>query len=299
MEALLVAAVVLLLVIAGVLAFGRVRARTTVTLQPGKLVMTTTADVNDGELPAEAVALMRKVDPSIDLEAVERALHDAKTDALSTSTTTAGGLTVTRTVVTKTWSTPNAKHPLDIAGLGRITAADHEFDLAAFLAQSSQLFVDVLHSVSDGDLRPVRPYLDDAALSALEARVRERGTAEETLKQLRVDGANVVTSSADGDRRMVRVRFLASCVGTRRDPATHELLDAERFGDGVSRRSFAEEWTFARPADAKTARAEAATTKCPTCGAAAEGEHPAVCRYCGTNLGAARFGWTVSAVTKD
>lgn len=168
-------------------------------------------------------------------------------------------------------------------GFGSIRYADPHFDLDAFYARVSEMFLAYHAAVDDGDLKPARRFIDEryypALLRDLEAAKTSASAGQPFLGPLVVESTRAMTANHESGMDMVRV-----IVTAHRGPET---------GPHVQ-----EYWTLIRRQGAIT-KADLSLYKCPNCGAPTDGDDPTRCGYCGARLADPALDWVVTRIRND
>ncbi len=146
---------------------------------------------------------------------------------------------------------PAAKTPgLDAATLAAaasLRARDPAFDPAKFIEGARQAYETIVRGYAAGDRAALKPLLTPAVLESFEHGIAARETRGETeqVEFLHPPRADLELASAEGDRAVAKVRFLAEL-------RSKILLPAEEATPGapaeprIEERRTAEHWTFER-----------------------------------------------------
>jgi predicted lipid-binding transport protein (Tim44 family) len=154
--------------------------------------------------------------------------------------------------------------PLDasvLAATSSLRARDPGFDPAKFLDGARQAYETIVRGYAAGDRTALGPLLSAGVMASFEAGMAARETRGETeqVEFTQPPRADLESASAEGERAVARVRFLAEI----RSRIT-EANAAEGAEPRVEERRTAENWTFERTLGAADpnwvlARVEAAT----------------------------------------
>lgn len=138
---------------------------------------------------------------------------------------------------------PAAKAPaLDAATLqaaAGLKARDPGFDPARFLEGARQAYESIVRGYAAGDRTTLKPLLTPQVLQSFEAGIEAREARGETeqVEFLHPPRADLESATAEGDRAVAKVRFLAE-LRSRVTPAQGEPQ--------IEERRTAEHWTFER-----------------------------------------------------
>jgi len=144
-----------------------------------------------------------------------------------------------------------AKQPaLDVAtqaAVAGLKARDPSFDPARFLEGARQAYETIVRGYAAGDRAALKPLLTEPVMASFEAGIAARETRGETeqVEFLHPPRADLELATAEGDRAVAKVRFLAelrsritNTAGATADATTGEPL--------IEERRTAEQWTFER-----------------------------------------------------
>jgi predicted lipid-binding transport protein (Tim44 family) len=142
---------------------------------------------------------------------------------------------------------PVAKLPaVDAAALAAaasLRARDPGFDPAKFIEGARQAYETIVRSYHAGDRAALKPLLSPTVLESFEAGITARETRgeREEVEFLQGPRADLEIASAEGDKAVAKVRFLAE-LRSKVFPADMEAVAEPR----VEERRTAEHWTFER-----------------------------------------------------
>lgn len=121
--------------------------------------------------------------------------------------------------------------------------ADPAFDEAAFLAGARDAYEMIVEAFSSGDLKSIRPYLNDSVYGAFKGAVVDRDGAGyvSDLKFVGIERASIVDSAVDGDSMSAEVEFSSNQVRVTRNK-DGEVVD----GDPNRIDLVKDRWTFSR-----------------------------------------------------
>jgi predicted lipid-binding transport protein (Tim44 family) len=134
-----------------------------------------------------------------------------------------------------------------LAAAASLRARDPAFDPVRFIDGARQAYETIVRGYAAGDRAALKPLLTPAVLESFETGIAARETRGETeqVEFLHPPRADLELASAEGDRAVAKVRFLAelrSRIMPRSDEATPGAPAEER----VEERRTAEHWTFER-----------------------------------------------------
>lgn len=142
---------------------------------------------------------------------------------------------------------PEAPRPsmLDSAALSAVAglkARDPSFDPARFLDGARQAYETIVRGYAAGDREALKPLLTPAVMASFEAGMTAREGRGETeqVEFVHPPRADLELASAEGDRAVAKVRFLAEL----RNRLTKDQAET------VDERRTAEHWTFERALNA-------------------------------------------------
>ena len=154
---------------------------------------------------------------------------------------------------TVTGPTPNeapaapAIDPATLASIATLKARDPAFDPARFLDGARQAYETIVRGYASGDRAALKPLLKPNVMASFEAGIAARETRGETesVEFLFPPRADLEGATAEGDRAVAKVRFLAE-LRSRVTKASGETADSETGEPLVEERRTAEHWTFER-----------------------------------------------------
>jgi predicted lipid-binding transport protein (Tim44 family) len=231
---------------------------------------------------------------------LERAL--GATSTIPGPESTGAGSAAADTPLESSWPTAVPVTPDDNAiGFGQLKAGDPDFDADRFYLFVAKLFGKARFAVASGDLTPMRAWADANALATLQALVDEdeKAGVSRELKDLQVTSVRALAVDRDMPFERVHVRIVATAVPRSVDRATGRLVDPDRLGDGITRRTIQEYWTLSRYAGAPHSDDRMPDT-CPNCGGPLDGGDSGVCGYCGLHVDPEARGsgdWVVHAIS--
>ena len=132
---------------------------------------------------------------------------------------------------------------MTMAAISGLRARDPGFDPVKFLDGSRQAYETIVRGYASGDRAALKPLLAPAVMASFENGIAARETRGETeqVEFLHAPRADLESASAEGDRAVAKVRFLAE-LRSRILPAGGENPAEPR----IEERRTAEHWTFER-----------------------------------------------------
>jgi predicted lipid-binding transport protein (Tim44 family) len=133
------------------------------------------------------------------------------------------------------------------ASIAGLKARDPAFDPARFVEGARQAYETIVRGDASGDRAALKPLLTPAVMDSFEAgiTVRETRGETETVEFLFPPRADLEGATAEGDRAVAKVRFLAE-LRSRVTKASGETADSATGEPLVEERRTAEHWTFER-----------------------------------------------------
>lgn len=171
----------------------------------------------------------------------------------------------------------HAEHEHHHHGFGAIRRADPEFDLAVFLSRVGEMFLAYHTALDNGELAPIRRFIDEQYYPAVEAAARQQGRSPEGVRALQIRAIRPATAMHENGLDLVRVSISANQGSV--DP--HILC---------------EYWELIRKTGTLT-KPGLNITHCPNCGGPVDGDDPTRCAYCDTRLADPALDWVVRKIT--
>ncbi len=121
--------------------------------------------------------------------------------------------------------------------------ADPAFDEAEFLAGARGAYEMIVEAFASGDLKSIRPYLNDSVYSAFKGAVVDRDGAGQVvdLKFVGIDRAAIIESAVEDDSMSAVVEFMSNQVRVTRGK-DGEIVDGDPNRIDLVR----DRWTFSR-----------------------------------------------------
>lgn len=134
---------------------------------------------------------------------------------------------------------PAITDAVTLAAVAGLKARDPAFDPQRFLDGARTAYESIVRSYAAGDRAALKPLLTPSVLESFEAGITARETRgeTETVEFLHPPRADIETATAEGDKAVAKVRFLAEL----RSHINKEGAEAQ-----VEERRTAENWTFQR-----------------------------------------------------
>ena len=139
-----------------------------------------------------------------------------------------------------------AMDAMTMAAISGLRARDPGFDPAKFLDGSRQAYETIVRGYASGDRAALKPLLAPAVMDSFETGIVARETRGETeqIEFLHAPRADLESATAEGDRAIAKVRFLAE-LRSKILPVTDAGVDAAA-EPRIEERRTAEHWTFER-----------------------------------------------------
>jgi len=134
-----------------------------------------------------------------------------------------------------------------LAAAASLRARDPAFDPAKFIDGARQAYETIVRGYAAGDRAALRPLLTPAVLDSFETGIAARETRGETeqVEFLHPPRADLELASAEGDRAVAKVRFLAE-LRSKIMPPANEATPGAPAEERIEERRTAEHWTFER-----------------------------------------------------
>lgn len=134
-----------------------------------------------------------------------------------------------------------------LAAAASLRARDPAFDPAKFIEGARQAYETIVRGYAAGDRAALKPLLTPTVLESFEVGITARETRGETeqVEFLHPPRADLELASAEGDRAVAKVRFLAE-LRSRILPAAEEATPGATAEPRIEERRTAEHWTFER-----------------------------------------------------
>ncbi|AQR60458.1 preprotein translocase subunit Tim44 [Brevundimonas sp. LM2] len=134
-----------------------------------------------------------------------------------------------------------------LAAAASLRARDPAFDPAKFIEGARQAYETIVRGYAAGDRAALKPLLTPAVLDSFETGIAARETRGETeqVEFLHPPRADLELASAEGDRAVAKVRFLAE-LRSKILPPADEATPGATAEPRIEERRTAEHWTFER-----------------------------------------------------
>ncbi len=134
-----------------------------------------------------------------------------------------------------------------LASIAGLKARDPAFDPTRFVEGARQAYETIVRGYASGDRAALKPLLTPAVMTSFEAGIAARETRgeTETVEFLFPPRADLEGATAEGDKAVAKVRFLAE-LRSRVTKASGENADSVTGEPLVEERRTAEHWTFER-----------------------------------------------------
>ncbi len=186
-------------------------------------------------------------------------------------------------------------HPGLASELRALKLRDPGFDLQAFKAQVTHVFMELQRAWSDLSWDRARAFETDHlhALHGFWIEQFRRDRLRVVLEKIRVGRMELAKVEQDAFHDAITVRVFASMIDYTEGP-DGGLVSGSR----SKPRSFSEYWTFIRRAGCRSEEA-GEPDSCPSCGAGLKVSQAGVCEYCETKVVTGEFGWVLSVIEQD
>jgi predicted lipid-binding transport protein (Tim44 family) len=146
--------------------------------------------------------------------------------------------------------TPTVRPALDaitLAAISGLRARDPQFDPQKFLDGSRQAYETIVRGYASGDRAALKPLLAPAVMDSFETGIAARETRGETeqVEFLHAPRADLESATAEGDKAIAKVRFLAE-LRSKIIPPEGEATPGAPGEPRIEERRTAEHWTFER-----------------------------------------------------
>ena len=196
------------------------------------------------------------------------------------------------------WFTPY--HVMDEGGgenlrpMSEYSRRDPGFSVPMLQSRVSNLYVQWMYGLSDGDMEPLRPYVTDTLYDHFCSQARAIREAGHTLHLERpaVLRTEILGYQALPQEDRIHVRLQTRAVIYTLD-AKGNLVEGDRSAETFESRI----WEFSRPAGDSTGHDTGVVSMhCPGCGAPVDVLDSAKCPFCGKLVRARHFNWKACAV---
>ena len=171
---------------------------------------------------------------------------------------------------------------------------DPDFSVPDLQSRVSNLMIQLMFGMADGNLKPLKPYMSDSLLKDFTAQAEAYARDGRKLHVIRpsVLRTEVLGYRLVGDEARVRIRIQTRSVMYTTDQSGRVIGGSdhdEYFEDRI--------WEFARALDVQTGHIKKVDSQhCPSCGAPMNVYRSAVCSHCGSLVRADHFAWSACAV---
>ena len=196
------------------------------------------------------------------------------------------------------WFTPY--HVMESGGdegltpMSEYSRRDPGFSVPAMQARVSNLYVQWMYGLCDGDMEPLKPYVTEGLYRHFTEQARSFRDKEQTFNIARpavlrteILGFRVLPGE---DRIPVRLQTRAVCFVT---DSRGKLVEGDRNAEVFDSKI----WEFRRAAGGQTGRDTGiVSAHCPGCGAPVDLLTSAKCPFCGKLIKARHFDWIACAI---
>ncbi|MEO1978997.1 MAG: TIM44-like domain-containing protein [Fuerstiella sp.] len=183
--------------------------------------------------------------------------------------------------------------------IGEIQRRDPEFDQEVFLQRVVNGFVTTQHAWSEQDLRHCRAFVSDGVRERFELYIgmQKAENIRNRMKNVEVDGCEIVSVTSDQHFDTIHVRITASAISYNED-----LTSGKRVSGNSDRTpiTFTEIWSFSRRPGATTnVEASVLQGRCPNCGGPVKIVDKAECTQCQSIVNSGQYDWVLAEITQD
>ncbi len=181
-----------------------------------------------------------------------------------------------------------------LSPMSQYSSRDPWFSVPSMQSRVSNLCIQLMFGLCDGDMEPLEPYVTPELLRHF---TDQAEALRRSGQQMHVERPCVLRSEILGFRALpgedhVHVRCQTRCVQYVTD-SRGRVISGDRSREEFS----AAVWVFSRPVDEKTERnQDFRSWHCPGCGAAFNVYTSAKCPYCGRLVPVRQFNWIANAI---
>ena len=156
-----------------------------------------------------------------------------------------------KTLAPPSGEAPTPQRPMldsiTMAAISGLRARDPNFDANKFLDGSRQAYETIVRGYASGDRAALKPLLAPAVMDSFETGIAAREVRGETeqVEFLHPPRADLESATAEGDRAVAKVRFLAE-IRSKIIPPEGEATPGAPGEPRIEERRTAEHWTFER-----------------------------------------------------
>lgn len=187
---------------------------------------------------------------------------------------------------------------LQESAVRQIEERDPDFDEAVFQERVVNGFVKTQYAWSEQDLRQCRAFISDGVRERFELYIamQKAENIRNRMKDVKVDGYQVVTVTSDQHFDTIHVRITASAISYNEDLDTGKRVSGN---SDRTRTTFTEIWSFSRRPGVKTnPTVSVLQGRCPKCGGPVEIVDTAQCPQCQSVVNSGEYDWVLSEITQ-
>lgn len=109
--------------------------------------------------------------------------------------------------------------PSASAGIAAIRAADSSFDAPGFAGGARAAFTTIVEAFARGDIKTLRPLLDDPTYASFEGAIRSREQKKEKVETSLIgfEASDIAAAERQGSHAVIGVRFVSEQINVTRD----------------------------------------------------------------------------------
>lgn len=179
--------------------------------------------------------------------------------------------------------------------IAALKAKDPAFSEEKFLADASNLYLQMQSCWTNRDITELQPRLTSALYAQSERQIEGYKQRHQTnhIDRPNVISKTIIGCTSDSVNDILTVRLTSRIVDYTTDDGSGRVIS----GDPNRELFMTYDWTFIRSLDKKTDEGSAMDdTHCPNCGAPINLNQSAICEYCGSVFESNRYDWVLSEI---